>query len=148
MKSGKIRPLALGVFRHQGRILVAEGYDVVKDEIFYRPIGGKIEFGERGAETLAREVREELQQDIDKIRYLGTLESIFTFDGQAGHEICLIYDAHFVDESIYAQDSLEGTDEDGDYLFVAVWKALDDFLYGTAPLYPDGLYDLLTGKRP
>lgn len=147
MKPGKIRPMALCVFRKEGKILVAEGYDVVKDEIFYRPLGGKIEFGERGAETVIREVGEEIQQSIHNVRYLGTLESIFTFDGQPGHEICLIYSAQFVDESVYAVDSLEGTDEDGDYLFVAVWKPLDDFLYSTAPLYPEGLYELLTSRR-
>lgn len=42
----RIRPLAICVFRHQDRILVAEGYDPVKDEHFYRPLGGGNEFGD------------------------------------------------------------------------------------------------------
>lgn len=46
MKPQTIRPLAICVFRHAGRILVAEGTDEVKGETFYRPLGGAIEFGE------------------------------------------------------------------------------------------------------
>ena len=42
----QIRPVALCVFHHDKRILVFEGYDKAKDEIFYRPLGGGIEFGE------------------------------------------------------------------------------------------------------
>ncbi|MBC7871531.1 MAG: NUDIX domain-containing protein [Chitinophagaceae bacterium] len=147
MKPGKIRPLALCIFRRGSRILVAEGYDVVKDQVFYRPIGGKIEFGERGAETIMREVREEIHEDVKDIRYLTTLESIFTFDGQPGHEIVLIYDGKFVDESVYEMDSLEAVDKDGEYLFIAVWKELEDFLYGSDPLYPEGLYEFLEKRR-
>jgi hypothetical protein len=41
----KIRPIAICVFRHKDRILVAEGYDPVKKQTFYRPLGGVIEFG-------------------------------------------------------------------------------------------------------
>ncbi|MDX1991669.1 MAG: NUDIX hydrolase [bacterium] len=146
MKPGKVRPIALCVFRHRGRILVAEGYDVVKDEVFYRPIGGKIEFGERGAETIVREVKEELDLDVTNVRYLGTLESIFEYDGQKGHEICLIYDGKFVDEAVYTQDGLEAV-EDDESLYVAIWKDFEDFLYSTAPLYPEGLYELLEKVR-
>jgi len=36
MKKKRIRPLAICIFRHNDRILVAEGYDSVKDEYFYR----------------------------------------------------------------------------------------------------------------
>jgi len=44
-----IRSIAICVFRHKNHILVAEGYDPVKDEYFYRPLGGGIEFGETSA---------------------------------------------------------------------------------------------------
>ena len=60
MKAGKIRPLAICVFLHQGRILVSVGYDSVKKQTFYRPLGGKIEFGEPSAETVRRELMEEI----------------------------------------------------------------------------------------
>jgi hypothetical protein len=41
-----IRPPAISVFRHNGRILAAESYDPIRQQTFYRPLGGGIEFGE------------------------------------------------------------------------------------------------------
>ena len=52
MNDGQIRPLALGVVWRGAEILVFEGYDHVKDETFYRLLGGGIEFGERGHEIV------------------------------------------------------------------------------------------------
>jgi hypothetical protein len=46
MSNHKIRPIAICVFRHQNRILVIEAYDHIKNEKYYRPLGGGIEFGE------------------------------------------------------------------------------------------------------
>lgn len=52
MKLREIRPKAVGVFRRNDEILVFEGYDAVKDEVYYRPLGGAIEFGEYGYQAL------------------------------------------------------------------------------------------------
>jgi NADH pyrophosphatase NudC (nudix superfamily) len=60
----QIRPLAICVFRREDRILVAEGFDPVKQEHFYRPLGGGIEFGENSVETISREIREEINAEI------------------------------------------------------------------------------------
>lgn len=49
----------------------------MKNVAGYRPPGGTIEFGERGAATVVRELREELGADVVEPRYLGTLENIF-----------------------------------------------------------------------
>jgi 8-oxo-dGTP pyrophosphatase MutT (NUDIX family) len=143
VKPGKIRPLAICVFRHEDRIFAAEGYDPIKQQKFYRPLGGKIEFGEYGHQTVIRELEEEIHQPVKDLRYLGTLENIFTYNGQTGHEIVLIYDGAFVDESMYTRESVEGWEDDDNLLFVAYWKTLDFFQRGEAPLYPTGLVDLL-----
>ena len=55
----------------------------IKDETFYRPIGGRIEFGERGAETVAREIREEINAEVANLVYLGALENIFTYESKS-----------------------------------------------------------------
>ncbi|HTX78934.1 MAG TPA: NUDIX hydrolase [Longilinea sp.] len=141
----KIRPLALGVFTYKNQILVHQGYDRIKKENYYRPLGGGIEFGETGAEALAREIQEELGQDIRDIHYLGTLENIFTFEGEQRHEIVLTYDATFVDPTIYQQTKIKGT-EGRSVSFFATWMPLKDFSNGRGPLYPNGLYELLTKK--
>ena len=74
----QIRAKALGVIQHEGRLLVFEGYDSVKDETYYRPLGGGIEFGETGAQAMAREIREEIGAEVTNVRYLGLSENIFT----------------------------------------------------------------------
>jgi ADP-ribose pyrophosphatase YjhB (NUDIX family) len=136
----QIRPLAICLFRNEDRILVGEGYDPVKRETFYRPLGGGIEFGERAEEAIRREVREEIGAEIESPHYLFTLENIFTFNGERGHEIVMIFDARFVEEGLYAQDSITGTEtvENRQFPFKAIWKRLDEF-GPHAPLYPDGL---------
>src|SRR3954465_585909 len=62
MSSPRIRPLALCVFRKEGSIFISKGYDPKKDETFYRPIGGGIEFGENGRQAVVREVQEDPQR--------------------------------------------------------------------------------------
>jgi 8-oxo-dGTP pyrophosphatase MutT (NUDIX family) len=139
----RIRPIAIAVFRDGDRILVFEGHDPTKHETFYRPLGGGIEFGERAQDCLAREIREELRAEIADVTYLGTLQNIFTCDGQVGHEIVLVYETRFIDARLYHLDVLRGQDDGKP--FVALWKSLEEFREGQAPLYPDGLLDLLDG---
>jgi len=92
MKKNKIRPLAICVFCNHNRILVAEGYDPVKKQTFYRPLGGGIEFGESSEHTIHRELMEEIGAEVSDLKYLGTLENIFVFNGEPGHEIVMVYD--------------------------------------------------------
>ena len=75
MKPGQIRPIALCLFRHGDKLLAFEGYDEIKRQTFYRPLGGAIEFGEYSHVTIAREIREELGAEVAGVRYLFTLES-------------------------------------------------------------------------
>ena len=143
-KKRRIRPLAICVFRHNDRILVAEGYDSVKDEYFYRPLGGGIEFGESSVETICREVMEEINVEVDKasLKYLGSVENIFHFNGMPGHEIVMIYDGALKDSGLYDQDVIVGKEVNGD-IFRALWKSLDEFESGRLILYPTGLVELL-----
>jgi 8-oxo-dGTP pyrophosphatase MutT (NUDIX family) len=141
MREEKIRPIAICVCREGERILVAEGHDSKKGQTFYRPLGGTIEFGERGAETVRREFREEIAAHLTEVRYLGTLENIFTYEGWRGHEIVLVYDGRLSDAHLYEKDVIQG-DELGQP-FKAVWKRLNEFGPGKPPVYPDGLLELL-----
>lgn len=140
MTSNKIRPIAICVFRHDGRILVAEGYDPIKRQTFYRPLGGAIEFGEYSAATIERELAEELGAAVVDLRYLGAIENVFTFGGQTGHEIVMVYDGAFADRSLYDQPVIEGVEDDG-IAFRAVWVDLSGPT--DPPLYPTGLREML-----
>ena len=142
MKPGIVRPLSIAVIRRGDAIFVVEGHDRRKQQTFYRPLGGQIEFGEHSRETLQREMREEIGQEVRDLRYLGTLENIFVYEGQQGHEIVIVYAADFVDREIYTRDWVTGREDNG-ATFKALWKPLRDFNASRAPLYPDGLLELI-----
>jgi 8-oxo-dGTP pyrophosphatase MutT (NUDIX family) len=140
----RIRPLALCVFRRGDKILVARGYDAAIDQTFYRPIGGGINFGERGANAVLREVKEELDADVVDIVYLGAFENIFSYEGKAGHEIIMVYDGRLTDPALNEDDALLEGEDDGETLYQASWKTFAFFRAENAPpLYPAGLLDLL-----
>ena len=146
MKKNRIRPLALCVFLNNNRILVAEGYDPIKQQTFYRPLGGGIEFGETSADTVRRELKEELNVEVGELSYLGTLENIFVFNGTPGHEIVMVYDGALVDSGLYEQAVIVGIEAEINESFNAMWKSLDEFGEGKSILYPTGLLELLAGK--
>ncbi|MDQ2806705.1 MAG: NUDIX hydrolase [Chloroflexota bacterium] len=149
MSTNRIRPIAIGIFRQDDRLFVAEGSDPATGRRFYRPLGGGIEFGERGHETLVREMREEIGAEITAVRYLCTIENIFTYDGGTGHEIVQVYAARFSDPAFYANAVCAGSEAfatDGPLQFQAVWHLLTDF-GPDAPLYPAELLDLLVQER-
>ena len=142
MPHQRIRPLAICLINHHGKTLAAEGYDPVKGEIFYRPLGGQIEFGERGHETIVREFREEIDAAVTDIKYLGALENLFTFNGEKGHEIVLVYAGNLADAALYDQENIAGV-EDGDNLhFIAKWIPIADCIAGRVRLYPEGVLTL------
>jgi 8-oxo-dGTP pyrophosphatase MutT (NUDIX family) len=143
VKKNKIRPLAICVFRKDNRILVAEGYDPVKKQTFYRPLGGAIEFGERSENTIRRELMEEIGAEVGQVWYLGTLENIFVFNGEPGHEIVQVYDGVLNDSGLYEQAEVEGNEAEVGESFKAVWKNLNEFGEGRSILYPTGLLELL-----
>ena len=135
------RPIAIALLRNDDRILVSAVPDEVRGMTGWRPPGGTIEFGERGEDALCREIREELGAELSEIRYLDTLENIFTYLGDVGHELVRVYEARFADPGLYVRGSIEGIEDDSP--FRCIWKPLSDFVAGE-PLYPDGLLALLT----
>lgn len=141
MSAPCIRPLALCIFHHHGKILVNQFYDPAEGQTLFRPIGGGIEFGERSIDAIVREVREELGLSISEVRLIGTLESIFTYAGKPGHEIVQIYDARFDDVTVYERPWLDGCESDG-ASFKATWHNSSSFT-ATSRLVPEGLSDLL-----
>jgi 8-oxo-dGTP pyrophosphatase MutT (NUDIX family) len=141
-----IRPLVICLFRHNGKILVSEERDPAKDETFYRPLGGGIEFGEHSAEALRREVMEEIGAEVKDLFYLGTLENIFTFNGEPGHEIVQVYDGALVESWLYEQAVILGHEADVNLSMKVIWKSLEEFGSGESILYPEGLLELLSNS--
>ena len=143
MKKKRIRPLAICVFLKNDCILVAEGYDPVKKQSFFRPLGGGIEFGEYSEQTIRRELLEEIGAEVSDLKYLGTLENVYVFNGTPGHEIIQIYDGMLSDPGLYEKTEIIGREEDINDSFRAVWKNIHEFGAGKSILYPTGLLEML-----
>ena len=134
-----IRDVVICVFRHRGRILVAQGHDGLTGERFFRPVGGGIEFGELAEDSIRREVMEELGLEIAEPVLLGVLENLFEFRRKPGHEIVFVFDARFVDASAYLRRELPISEPGWDG--PARWLSLEE--PSPFPIHPNGLVDLL-----
>lgn len=138
-----IRPIALAVPRRGADLLVFEYHDPTKNQTFYRPLGGGIDFGETAESAVRRELREELGVELLEVRRLGVLESIFHGFGRAGHEIAFIFSCRLADRDLYERDAVgEILDDAGTKV---MWRPLDSF-DSRRPLYPTGLADLFSGS--
>ena len=138
----QIRAVALCVFRNNNRILVFEGFEKLRSETFYRPLGGGIEFGENAEDAVRRELMEEINAEVGELRYLGLLENIYTFNGRPYHEIVLVFDGVLIDSGLYEQAMIVGKEANGD-IIRAMWKSLAEFSEGRSILYPPGLLEML-----
>ncbi|MCT7978781.1 NUDIX hydrolase [Laspinema olomoucense] len=140
-KKNKIRVITLGLIKDRNRLFVSEGYDSVKQQSFYRPLGGGIEFGETSLEALKREFQEEVNADLANIHYLGCVENIFIYNGKPGHEIIQLYRCDFSDRKFYELESLyffEGKRE-----VKALWVEIDQLISGELVLVPTKLLDFI-----
>src|SRR3990167_8607745 len=96
---------AMLIVRSGEKLLFSRGYDSVKKQAFLRPLGGHVEFGETGAETIRREMQEELVSDVADVRFLSVIENLFTYRGKDGHEIVLVYEGKLTEKSFYSKET-------------------------------------------
>ncbi|MCC5599929.1 NUDIX hydrolase [Nostoc favosum] len=141
-KAGEIRVIALGLIRDGERIFLSEGYDPVKQETFYRALGGGVEFGETSRAALEREFQEEIQADLTNIKYLGCIENLFTFSGRQGHEIIQLYQCDFVDSKFYQLESLVFS-ESQTHKHRALWIDISRLKSGALRLVPEVFFEYL-----
>lgn len=134
-REGEIRVLALGIIRDGDRIFISQGYDPIKQQTFYRAMGGGVDFGETSFEALQREFQEEIQADLTNIRYLGCLENLFTFNGKQGHEILQVYQCDFANTKFYQLESLVFAE--GKRQKTALWVDIARFKSGELLLVPE-----------
>lgn len=138
-KPSEIRILALGIIRQGDRIFISEGYDPVKQQTFYRAMGGGIEFGETSRAALQREFQEEIQAELHNIKYLGCQEIFFTFNGLPGHEILFVYQCDFVEPKFYQLEEIYFAE--GKRKKRALWVEIDRFKSGELKLVPEQFLD-------
>ena len=135
-KFKEIRPIALGLVIKDNKLLVSEGFDKVKNEIFYRCLGGGIEFLEKSEEALKREFLEEINVDIAVKDFLGISENIFTYQGKNAHELILFYSIEISDENY--QEEYKVIDDHGET--IAKWIDINEFKNKNKILYPEEVF--------
>ena len=141
LKEGEIRVLALGAIKNDERIFISQGYDPIKQQTFYRAMGGGVDFGETSYEALRREFQEEIQAELTNIKYLGCLENLFIFNGKPGHEILQVYQCDFADPKFYQLESLVFSE--GERQKTALWVEINRFKSGELKLVPEQFLDYL-----
>jgi ADP-ribose pyrophosphatase YjhB (NUDIX family) len=130
----KIVIKAMLLIENRGKLLLNTGYNRVKNERFFRLIGGTVNFGERIEDALKREIKEELDSKIENLRFLTIAESIFQYGREKRHEICFIYKGDLKNKKIYKKKSIHYI-RNGEK-FDAEWVAIEDILEGKLILYP------------
>jgi ADP-ribose pyrophosphatase YjhB (NUDIX family) len=135
-----IRVKAMCLLIQDGFILVANG-STMKSKVrlviarnFYRVMGGSMEINETAEETVRREIREELNSEIENLERLDVVENIYTYEGHGGHEIVFMFKGELANKELRKQDKIHVVD--ADYEFDAVWVPVKELLNGDKPLYP------------
>jgi ADP-ribose pyrophosphatase YjhB (NUDIX family) len=129
---------AMAVIRRarDGALLVSES----ADPLFQRPLGGHVEFGEYAADTIRRELLEEIGQVVTDVRLLGVLENIFGWRDGTEHEVVFIFTAAFASAAAYEVEEQLILDKPDRRV---LWRRPDAV---SPPLYPAGLTELIAAQ--
>jgi len=108
-----------GLAVHDGRALIGRA----PPDGFWALPGGRVEAGETARDGLVREMREELQVDVEPGRLIWVAENFFPYRGQLFHELEFIF-AMEVPPELFRDGTWEATDDAGlRQLFT--WAAVD-----------------------
>jgi ADP-ribose pyrophosphatase YjhB (NUDIX family) len=135
LKKEKIQCVALGVVVKNNFILTYSVEDKVSKDIFYRLIGGHIDFGEPSEVALIREFKEEIDAEINIVKQLDVFENIYFYNGNNCHEFVSLFLVEFLDDEIYELESIVGH-EGPSRTYKASWVPIEDFKNNKKILYP------------
>ena len=124
---------AMCLIEHDGKLLLNKGYDKIKKETFFRVLGGTLNFGEKCKEAIRREIKEELNSEIENLRFITVIENIFTYEREEGHEIVFLYKGDLSNKEIYKKKIVPIPDAED---FPAEWVPISDILDEKVILYP------------
>ncbi len=127
----------VGVAIHRERVLLQKA----ETDDFWTLPGGRAELLESAAETLRREMREELDAEVTVGRLIWVVENFFEYDAQAYHELAFYFSMSFVENASWlnADGSFAGDEQGTPIIFQ--WLPLDRL--EAVRLYPSFLREAL-----
>lgn len=127
-----------GIVVENNRILL---HTTAKDDFWSLP-GGRVEIGETSSQALIREMKEELNEEVEIVRLLWIVENFFIYAQKNYHEICFYYLIKFSERSqLVKNSSFCGVEADSDLEFR--WFAIDSNVLSKLPLLPTFLQNSL-----
>ena len=117
------------------RVLVGKGRDSIKNEDFYRVLGGSLDFGETVKNGMLREIREELNCEVENLKLVDVVENIFVYEGKRGHEITFLFKGYVRDPKLCEPSTIHIIEDT--YEFDAEWISIDDIVNKKVILYPE-----------
>jgi ADP-ribose pyrophosphatase YjhB (NUDIX family) len=112
-------------------------------DAFWTLPGGRAEHGETAEQTIKREMREELDTDVDVVRLLWFVENFFEHERLRYHEIALYFLIQFPEHSVPRTSAAFDRIDNGT-LFKFRWHPLQADLLTQLPVYPEFLSQALT----
>lgn len=110
---------------------------------FWALPGGRVEFHEAGAQTLAREIEEEIGSGatIGPLRFI--IENFFELAGRKAHEIGFYYQAELTRPPPFHDSDIVHRSRDGDADLEFRWVSPHSLASGAIDLKPAPLVDLI-----
>lgn len=139
----RIRPVAMGAIRRDDELFVTREEDPVTGDPFYRLPGGGIHFGELAADAAVRELEEEFDLTLCDPVHVGTLEDVFTFDGETRHEHWWIFQGTFEESWPYEREAVEGYEPALDVPLLAEWVSIERLQSSETTFYDERILGML-----
>jgi ADP-ribose pyrophosphatase YjhB (NUDIX family) len=140
-----IRVVALGAVFREDQLLVYEGTDPETGELFYRLLGGGVEFGEHSREAVVREFEEELGVELADPELVGTFERVFEFAGGTGHEVWRVFEGRIVEDWPYEREAFTFIEPELDLEIQARWLPVERLRADDTTFYSPAVLEALTG---
>jgi ADP-ribose pyrophosphatase YjhB (NUDIX family) len=126
-----------GVAVHEDSVLLHQA----DGEAFWTFPGGRVELRETAEETLRREMKEEIDADVEVVRLLWFVESFFTYADLHYHEIALYFLMRFpaTGTNLVQTGPFYGLEHEGEVKLTFQWFPRQQEVLSRLPLLPSFL---------